>query len=86
MSTIKDINRLRGNIKELKNWKGSILGKYLILDVSILKTKDVINGMDDATTSMMDTFSLVHHPRNKHIIVIEPKEYYPSNPSSWNEL
>ena len=62
ISTIQDINMLRGNINELENWKGSIFVRSLILDAYILKTKDVINGMDDETTSMMDIFSLVHHP------------------------
>ena len=65
ISTIKDMNMLRGNINKLENWKGSILVKYFILDASILKTNDLINGMDDDTTSMMDIFSLVHHPRKK---------------------
>ena len=35
---------------------------------------------------MMDIFYLVHHPRNKQIIVIEPKKNSPSNPSSWKEI
>ena len=74
ISTIEDNNMLRGNINELENWKGSIFVRSLILDASILKTKDVINVMDDETTSMMDIFSLVHHPQNKQIIVIEPKK------------
>ena len=86
ISTIEDINTLRVNINKLENWKGSIFVICLILDASILKTKDVMHGMDEETTSMMDIFSLVHHPRNKQIIVIEPKKCASSNPSSWNEL
>ena len=62
ISTIQDMNILRGNIKELKNWKSSVLVKSLILDASILKTKDQIHGMDLETTSMMDIVSLVYHP------------------------
>ena len=86
MSTIEDINMLRGNIKELENWKASVLVKSLILDASILKTKDQIHGMDVETTSMMDIFFLVYHPQNKQIMVIEPNKYAPSDPSSWNAL
>ena len=46
-STVEDINTLRVNINELQNWKGSIHVRYLVLDASILKTKNVMHGMDD---------------------------------------
>ena len=61
ISTIEDMNLLRGNIKELENWKSSVLVKSFILDSSILKTKDQIHVMDLETTSMIDIFSLVYH-------------------------
>ena len=61
ISTIQDMNMLRRNIKELENWKSSVLVKYLILDASILKTKDQIHGIVLEKTSMMDIFSLVYH-------------------------
>ena len=48
--TIEDINTLRVNINKLENWKGSIFVICLILDSSILKTKDLMHGMDEETT------------------------------------
>ena len=84
--TLEEMNTMTLNINELQNWKSSISVRGFILDASILQTNYTTHGINNGKSSMMDIFSLINHPRNKEILVIEPTKFSPSNPSSWKEL
>ena len=81
-----DLGVINEGQRKMEAWKNPIMVSGEVMSGDILNVSNEVNVIETKSAYEIDVFSLVNVKRRKSIIVLDTKEYRPSETASWKKL